>query len=226
MSASIDARDADGRTPLMLAIANNQLDVVKVLVTRGADVVTARTAEGAVLAACICGVHGQDAAVVRRRAVVLRTRQTFIVLQLPSWQHLYYDRKCIIAASKRLPTAARYVAGLYAIHFCRSADVLRYLTTTTAVRVNMQSASGETLLHAASRRADVPVAAEAIALGANISAVDFAGNNALHIACHHVRPRPYLAYIVLGCTAMQLRLWPCCASLPNRREDVKAVFPM
>lgn len=51
----------------MLAIANNQLDVVKVLVTRGADVVTARTAEGAVLAACICGVHGQDAAVVRRR---------------------------------------------------------------------------------------------------------------------------------------------------------------
>lgn len=46
MAANIDARDADGRTPLMLAIANNQVDVIKVLVARGADVVGARTTEG------------------------------------------------------------------------------------------------------------------------------------------------------------------------------------
>ena len=52
MSASIDARDTEGRTPLMLAIANNQPDVVRVLVTRGADVVTARTAEGAICGLC------------------------------------------------------------------------------------------------------------------------------------------------------------------------------
>eukprot|EP00892_Ulva_mutabilis_P011341 jgi/Ulvmu1/857/UM100_0008.1 len=136
MSASIDARDAEGRTPLMLAIANNQQEVVKVLVIRGADVVTARTAE-----------------------------------------------------------------GLYAIHFCRSPDILRYLTTTTAMRVSMQAASGETILHAASRRADVPVAAEAIALGANIGAIDKCGNNALHIACHHGRSEIVPFLVKSGCSA-------------------------
>ena len=36
----------------MLAIANNQPEVVRVLVTRGADVVTARTAEGAICGLC------------------------------------------------------------------------------------------------------------------------------------------------------------------------------
>lgn len=212
MSANIDARDADGRTPLMLAIANNHLDVITVLVTRGADVVTARTAEGALPAACIRGgIRGQDTTVYADPGV-LPPRQTLVGLQLFCSPWFGTD----MAAFERLPTAARCVAGLYAIHFCRSADVLRYLTTTTAVRVNMQSASGETLLHAASRRADVPVAAEAIALGANISAVDSSGNNALHIACHHVRPEICFAHIASGFAKMQISgSWPGCASLPN-----------
>ena len=47
LGSNVDAVDAEGRTPLALVVQGGQLDMVKLLVARGADAVHARSQAGA-----------------------------------------------------------------------------------------------------------------------------------------------------------------------------------
>lgn len=108
------------------------------------------------------------------------------------YSHTYYQLTSICVAAAH-PTSGDGIHA--AIHMCKSPAMLRLLLTTTTLHVDTRSTEGQTLLHMCSAHGDTATAAEAIALGASVNAVDNKKYNALHHACRHVR------HLSLACNA-------------------------
>lgn len=58
MQSAIDEQDADGNTPLMLAVNADQLEIVQLLLARGANALHARDSAGVPPWCCCERVHG------------------------------------------------------------------------------------------------------------------------------------------------------------------------
>eukprot|EP00667_Euglena_gracilis_P003794 EG_transcript_3804 len=187
----VDAEDAEGRTPLQVAVAADRGAMVGLLLQHGATVHRPSARHGTLIYAAVAeGKEGIVRQLIAANAHVDAVDPAGRPLLHAAVQGSFLPLVELLVAAGT-PKDAQDPQGATALHVaCAIPDpaIARVLVGTAGVHVNLRDAARRTPLHVAARSGAEDIAALLVESGGEVDAEEMHQRTPLHVACEFRRP--------------------------------------